>query len=514
MVASMEDLLSSTILLPGIGGLLLAYLIQSYVSSWYRLRHVDGPFLASFTYLWMFRQSLKRKQAAIYHEVTQKYGLLARIGPNDLITGDPEIIRRMGSARSKYGRSSWYGEMRVDPYIPSGIAIMDTATHDKMKAQLSFGYGGKENPTVEDDVDTQVNGLLGLIRRKYLSSDSTYRPMDFALAVNYFTLDALTKIAYGKEFGYMETDSDVFQYIETSRNNVCNLALCGEVPALGRIVFSDTVLKLFGPKTTDKSGTGQMMAIAQKLVQDRFGPDAKDKKDMLGSFIRHGVDKRQCEAEIPAQILAGSDTTSTGLRGTMLSILTSPFCYFRLRDEIDRAVAAGKASSPIKLEEAKGLEYLQAVIYEGLRMNIPFSGLLMKEVPPEGDTIDGKFIPGGTRIGHSVLSLQRSKVTFGDDAEVFRPERWLDIDESKRRLMRDQVELVFGYGRWGCSGKSIAFMELNKVYFETIAKLLRHYDFQLVYPKAPMHTENINLFFEKDMFVKITERSGTSVETL
>lgn len=32
------------------------------------------------------------------------------------------------------------------------------------------------------------------------------------------------------------------------------------------------------------------------------------------------------------------------------------------------------------------IKSVQAVIYEGLRMNIPFSGLTMKQVPPEGDT--------------------------------------------------------------------------------------------------------------------------------
>lgn len=66
------------------------------------------------------------------------------------------------------------------------------------------------------------------------------------------------------------------------------------------------------------------------------------------------------------------------------------------------------------------------MIYEGMRMQIPFSGLLMKEVPPEGDTINGMFVPGGTRIAHDTLAMQRSAAMFGNDATVFRPERWLE----------------------------------------------------------------------------------------
>lgn len=83
--------------------------------------------------------------------------------------------------------------------------------------------------------------------------------------------------------------------------------------------------------------------------------------------------------------------------------------------------------------------------------------------------VDGKFIPGGTRIGWNILYIQRSKAIFGPDADVFRPERWLGIDSQKHREMINVVELVFGYGRWGCSGKSVAFMELNKVYVEVRA---------------------------------------------
>ncbi|EMR65628.1 putative cytochrome p450 protein [Eutypa lata UCREL1] len=152
--------------------------------------------------------------------------------------------------------------------------------------------------------------------------------------------------------------------------------------------------------------------------------------------------------------------------------------------------------------EAKTLPYLQAVIYEGLRIHPPFTGLLCKKVPPEGDTYDGKFIPGGTRIAHSTWSIMRNKQVFGEDVEVFRPERWLGIDDARRTTMERTVDLAFGYGRWACAGKTVSFMELNKFYVE----LLRHFDFQLVNPTQPWHSVNQGFFLQKDMWVKVTER--------
>jgi cytochrome P450 len=113
----------------------------------------------------------------------------------------------------------------------------------------------------------------------------------------------------------------------------------------------------------------------------------------------------------------------------------------------------------------------QAVIFEGLRIHPPFVGLPLKEVPAEGDIIDGKFVPGGVRIAPSSWAITRKKSIFGQDAELFRPERWLEADQAKSAEMRRTVELVFGYGRWACAGKPIAFLELNKIFFEVSALL-------------------------------------------
>ena len=72
---------------------------------------------------------------------------------------------------------------------------------------------------------------------------------------------------------------------------------------------------------------------------------------------------------------------------------------WRLRAEIDEAVGNGSISSPIEDSEARTLLYLQACIKEGLRMFPPVTSLFPKVVPPEGDTINGVFLPGGTEIG-------------------------------------------------------------------------------------------------------------------
>lgn len=186
---------------------------------------------------------------------------------------------------------------------------------------------------------------------------------------------------------------------------------------------------------------------------------------MIGAFVRNGIPQKQIEAEILIQIMAGSDTTAATIRSTILRLLTSPRVLAKFRAEIDSAVAKDRVSNPIQQSEAKDLPYLQAIIKEGLRINPPFLGQLSKEVPAGGDTYNGIYLPAGTRIGHNTFSLCRSPV-FGEDVDLFRPERWLEAEPTAKREMEKTLELVFGYGRWGCLGKSVANMEMDKIYFE------------------------------------------------
>jgi cytochrome P450 len=158
--------------------------------------------------------------------------------------------------------------------------------------------------------------------------------------------------------------------------------------------------------------------------------------------------------------------TANVIRSTMLYITTSPLIYLRLQSEIDAAISSARASTPITYTEAKSLPYLQAAIYEGIRIHPPNFSLTSKRVPPEGDTLYEKFVPGGTEIAHNSWSLLRNEEIFGCDVDVFRPERFLEVNEGKRVEMERATELLFGYGRWMCAGKFIAFLEISKVVFE------------------------------------------------
>ena len=122
-------------------------------------------------------------------------------------------------------------------------------------------------------------------------------------------------------------------------------------------------------------------------------------------------------------------------------------------------------SYPIREKEARQLDYLQACVFEGLRKFPPLSQLRERVVPPEGDKIQGHHIPGGTFVGLNAWGTQLDTI-YGDDPEVFRPERWFIDDQIRLREMFQTHELIFSYGSTKCLGMPIAMMELSKMIFE------------------------------------------------
>lgn len=178
--------------------------------------------------------------------------------------------------------------------------------------------------------------------------------------------------------------------------------------------------------------------------------------------MRHGLAPRDCAAEVLIQIAAGSDTTAILIRVPMLYIISASPIYYRLRNEIDAEIRDGVISSPITSEEAELLPYLQAVIYERLHIHPPFTGLLMKEAPPQGDTYNDIFIPGGTRIEHNTGAMGCNESIFRPASSSFRPERWLEAGPEKLLNMRKTAELAFGHGRWACMNKTVVLWSSTK----------------------------------------------------
>ncbi|KAL2450600.1 Cytochrome P450 monooxygenase ABA1 [Exophiala dermatitidis] len=433
------------------------------------LASIPGPWWAAYTRLWLCKTIASGDSARLFTEVNKKFGPIARIGPNHLITDDPDVTKRILAARSHYTRGPWFDAIKIDPHVPNIVSERHTGKHNHLRHRMSAGYTGKEIEGTEEIIDERILDFCQRIEQKWCSESSETKAFDIGRRIQYLAVDIITHLCFGAPLGFMDKDSDVHNFLYTIESQLPIVQHFSVITEFNTILERITRIPLFRrlllPSAADRTGVGRIMGISKKVVDKRFLPTSKPENDMLGSFLRHGLSAKEAEAEISISLVAGSDTTATSMRATLLAIITNPAVYAKLQAEIDEHIAANRISSPIKDQEARNLPYLQACILEGLRRFPPITQLREREVPPEGDIIHGHVIPGGTFIGLNAWGVQLNSV-YGEDVEMFRPERWLEADETRLRRMHDVHELIFGYGNTRCLGIRIATMNLNKIFVE------------------------------------------------
>jgi cytochrome P450 len=151
---------------------------------------------------------------------------------------------------------------------------------------------------------------------------------------------------------------------------------------------------------------------------------------------------------------AGVDSTAATIRTIFYHLMKSPEALRKTQNEIDSAFADGTLSHPIQYNKAIKLPYLQAVIKEAARIYPAWQVPMPRVSPSQGLELSGIHIPGGYIVGMSPACVQRNKRVFGQDSDVFRPERWLESEERTRSM--DRAMLNFGAGTRTCIGKHVS----------------------------------------------------------
>lgn len=126
-------------------------------------------------------------------------------------------------------------------------------------------YSGKEVENLEKTIDRNVSNLVQLIKKKYLSTQSDFRPFDFGRKVQYFTLDLISDLAFGEAFGDIATDSDVHGYIKTTEETLPAIMLTTILPWL-LWLLSSPLLKSMLPSDKDQLGLGKVMGYENILA--------------------------------------------------------------------------------------------------------------------------------------------------------------------------------------------------------------------------------------------------------
>ncbi|KAG1669641.1 hypothetical protein FOA52_010801 [Chlamydomonas sp. UWO 241] len=136
----------------------------------------------------------------------------------------------------------------------------------------------------------------------------------------------------------------------------------------------------------------------------------------------------QLKSNMAIMLGAGFETSASAIGSIVLSLLQHPDELARLEDELDAfgLLQTSKRPEPraVEWDDLGRMTFLNAVIKETLRWHSPAS-LGTVRVSSKMTKICGYDVPAGTWIALPGGVIDRSTAVYGEDADKFRPDRWL-----------------------------------------------------------------------------------------
>ncbi|KIN09100.1 hypothetical protein OIDMADRAFT_37983 [Oidiodendron maius Zn] len=230
-------------------------------------------------------------------------------------------------------------------------------------------------------------------------------------------------------------------------------------------------LVFFRDEQRRQENIAQIHNLCDKIIRDRLENPKPDATDLLNVLL-HGVDKDTREKlpienvryQIGTFLSAGYETTASTLSFIYYHLCDNPDKLTRLQREVDEVLG----DKVITVDMLPKLVYLDACIKEAMRLNPPVN--LFTRNPIEDRILGGKYsikkeIPVSCLLRH----LHRDTKIWGEDAEVFRPERMLN---GAFEALPKGAWQPFGDGLRACIGRTFSFQEMHI----SIAQVLQRFD--------------------------------------
>ncbi|KAK0545320.1 hypothetical protein OC844_007367 [Tilletia horrida] len=462
---------------------------------------IPGPLLARFSDAWLILTAKAGRRSVVVHALHARHGTFVRLAPNHVSIAHPDALQPVYGHSTGTLKSAFYDAFAA-PGFPRGVFnTRDRAEHSRKRKIISHSFAPRSiaafEPFVRKDLQLFIDRWDDLCAEAARQHEQGPRGLkgfawlDILLHTNYWAFDTIATLAFGKPFGMLESGVDrvPIEFEDKHGNKRVEYGSAikiinerGEVSATLGVApawLRPWLLKLswFAQRMRSvKALTG----IALARVNDRL-QNGSDRDDLLAK-LQAGTDERglqmakdELTAEALTQLIAGSDTTSNSSGAIIYHLATHPSALRTLQAELDAKLT--HAEDVPTFDDVRDLPYLRAVINESLRFHSTSGIGLPRLIPAPGTHVLGKFFPAGTVLSVPTYTIHRLPDWWGDDAEEYRPERWLEADADTLKRF-ERASNVFSTGPRACVGRNIADQELLLF----VATVFRRYDIELKYP--------------------------------
>jgi cytochrome P450 len=337
-----------------------------------------------------------------------------------VFTSSPDVLRA-GEANALLGRV--LGDRSV--------LLLDGAEHLRHRRLMLPAFHGERMRAYERVMSDAADAAL--------ERWPVGEPFPLLPEMQAITLDVIVRAVFGIEDG--------------RRANELKSALRAMIEPLANRV-GILVLSLTGGRFGDR-GAMRRFAERRRRVDEliyaeidrrRQADDLDEREDVFSMLLGARDDQgssltdRELRDELVTLLIAGHETTATGLAWTFQLLLRNPDVLARL----EASLAEGSD------------DYLDAVVKEALRLRPVIAGVGRKVSAPY--ELDGYRLPPGTEINPSIAVVHR-RADLYPEPEDFRPERFLDPDTAPDTY----TWIPFGGGIRRCLGASFATFEMRVV---------------------------------------------------
>ncbi len=297
-------------------------------------------------------------------------------------------------------------------------------------------------------------------------------PVNLTDEMSELTLDIVLRAVFGHDLEHMSAELGGNPFEVITKDQERNLQFAYKFRSLTRLVA--------GLIARRRAGNEEHFDYVSMLMS------ARDKE------TGEAMGERELIDEILTLVVAGHETTASGLNWTWYLLSQHPEVESKLHEEIDSA-AADDAPSLAQMER---LAYTRQVIDEALRLYPP--GWLLSRRTVASDVLSGCEIPAGANVLLPLYLLHRHP-RYWRDPDAFKPERFAPEQEAERPRF---AYMPFAAGPRHCIGETFALYEML-MHLHRVGRRLR-----LVYlPDKPIELEaQINLRTRHPFFMKLERR--------
>ena len=164
-----------------------------YCRYFHPLRHIPGPFLASFTRLWLIGKSCSWNIHRVELELHQRYGSIVRVSPDEIRVADPRHLKLIYGAGTQFSKAPWYEALR-DPN-PASFSLLGELDVAKYRYQRRLIRPTFSLQTVKEQESYMDNAMRRYVEKMRALAE---QPQDLVKWMHILSTDLLTETTFGE----------------------------------------------------------------------------------------------------------------------------------------------------------------------------------------------------------------------------------------------------------------------------------------------------------------------------